>query len=216
MQMAEREEGGWPLGLHTLNGRVSSGLVLRSRNRENSGSASFSTLLTGSPTSSNSNLSSWDLDSESTGSFFGDRSITLGSLMGAASILEITRRSSRFRTSEVHSRGNMSHQTLRHSKPWLFSLCSRLCTDAVRIETAPSLGHFLEAERKKSNNNPPPLWDSNLTSTSSHNPQAAPPTGNVSLVAYAPRQQQVRQLIAQETGYGVPFLLSCLRGSIIG
>ena len=33
-------------------------------------------------------------------------------------------------------------------KPWLFSLCSRLSTDAVIGNDAPSLGHYLEAERR--------------------------------------------------------------------
>ncbi|KAK4776655.1 hypothetical protein SAY86_005343 [Trapa natans] len=210
MQMDERAEGGWPLGLHTLN----AGLVMRSMDKENSSSVSFSTLLTRSPS-----LSSWDLDSESSGSFFRDRSITLGSLMGAASILELSRRSSRFRTSEVSLKGKKSQQNLRHSKPWVFSLCPRLCTDAVRIETVPSLGYFLEAERravipssyrKKKNSNPPPVL------LVSDDPQTALPSGNVSLVAYAPRQQHVPEMIAQESGYGVSFLLSCLRGQIIG
>lgn len=50
------QEGGWPLGLQPVNLRV--GLV---RNRNLSGSASFSTLLTASPTSTDS---SSDLDTE--------------------------------------------------------------------------------------------------------------------------------------------------------
>jgi len=33
-------------------------------------------------------------------------------------------------------------------KPWLFSLCSRLSTDAVIGNDAPSLGHYLQAERR--------------------------------------------------------------------
>lgn len=51
------QEGGWPLGLQPLNARV--GVV---RNRGCSGSASFSTLLTGSPTSTADTSS--DLDTE--------------------------------------------------------------------------------------------------------------------------------------------------------
>ena len=33
-------------------------------------------------------------------------------------------------------------------KPWLFSLCSNLTTDAVIVKDVPSLGHYLEAERR--------------------------------------------------------------------
>lgn len=51
------QEDGWPLGLRPLNARV--GLV---RNRNFSGSVSFSTLLTDSP--SPSTASSSDLDTE--------------------------------------------------------------------------------------------------------------------------------------------------------
>ncbi|KAA8516437.1 hypothetical protein F0562_016730 [Nyssa sinensis] len=104
--MAQQEDG-WPLGLQPLNVRV--GLV---RNRDVNGSVSFSTLLTGSPTSSTD--SSSDLDTESTGSFFRDESITLGSLIGVSSILELSRRSIR----------------------------------GMSMNNAPSLGHFLEAERR--------------------------------------------------------------------
>jgi hypothetical protein len=33
-------------------------------------------------------------------------------------------------------------------KPWLFSLCSKLSTDAVIGNDVPSLGHYLQVERK--------------------------------------------------------------------
>lgn len=33
-------------------------------------------------------------------------------------------------------------------RPWLFSLCSMLSTDAVSVNVAPSLGHYLVAERR--------------------------------------------------------------------
>lgn len=131
--MAQQEEG-WPLGLHPLNVRV--GLA---RNGDFSGSISFNTLLTGSPTSSTD--SSSNLDTESTGSFFHDKSITLGSLIGVSSILELSRRSIRGRKSEV-SRGK---KTTYRSKTWLFSLCSRASTDAVNNPS--SLGQFLALER---------------------------------------------------------------------
>lgn len=43
------------------------------------------------------------------------------------------------------SRDNKKNHKL---KPWLFSLCSRLSTDAVSGNEVPSLGHYLEAERR--------------------------------------------------------------------
>lgn len=58
-----RQEDGWPLGLRPLNARV--GFV---RNRNLSGSVSFSTLLSGSPTSLTD--SSSDLETEVTSSCF--------------------------------------------------------------------------------------------------------------------------------------------------
>lgn len=60
------QEEGWPLGLQPLNVRV--GLV---RNRHLSGSISFNTLLTGSPTSST--VSSSDLDTEVSNKIFPDK-----------------------------------------------------------------------------------------------------------------------------------------------
>ncbi|KAG5242968.1 60S Ribosomal protein [Salix suchowensis] len=110
-------EDGWPLGLRPLNARV--GLV---RNRDVNGSVSFSTLLSASNSSSTD--SSSDLDTESTGSFFHDNSLTLGSLIGVSSILELSTRSTRGRTTET-SREQKNYK----SKPWLFSICSRLSPD---------------------------------------------------------------------------------------
>ncbi|TKY66059.1 hypothetical protein E2542_SST08922 [Spatholobus suberectus] len=132
--MAQQEEG-WPLGLRFLNSRI--GLV-----RNGSGSASFSTVLTGSHTPSTD--SSSDLDTESTGPFFHDNSITLGSLIGISSLLELSRRSTRGGMVEPSKDNKKIHKL----KPWLFSLCSRLSTDAVIGNDAPSLGHYLEAERR--------------------------------------------------------------------
>ncbi|KAG7960696.1 hypothetical protein I3843_10G137000 [Carya illinoinensis] len=132
------QEGGWPLGLRPLNARV--GLV---RTRDLSGSISFSsTLLTGSSTSPA--VSSSDLDTESTGSFFN---ITLGSLVGVTSILELSRsqRSTRGRAEE-----NVRDRKNNKTKTWLFSLCSKQSTDAVNARNTSSLGNFLEAERRSS------------------------------------------------------------------
>ncbi|KAK8570616.1 hypothetical protein V6N13_103027 [Hibiscus sabdariffa] len=100
--MAQREEG-WPLGLEPLNARI--GLL---RNPD----FSASTLIT-----SSSPASSSDLDTQSTGSFFHDKSITLG----------LSRTSTRRRTTQTsrHQKNNCKPRT------WFFSLCSKLGTDAV-------------------------------------------------------------------------------------
>ncbi|XP_074369697.1 uncharacterized protein LOC141711170 isoform X2 [Apium graveolens] len=129
---------GWPLGLQPLNVRV--GLV---RNSDLNGSVSSNTLLTAS-TSAESYSS--DLDTESTGSFFHDKTISLGSLIGASSIMGLSRRSTRGRTSETF-RDKKQYKP----KPWLFSICSKLSTDAVTMNNTPSLGHFLEVERRTAN-----------------------------------------------------------------
>ncbi|CAJ1798154.1 unnamed protein product [Sphenostylis stenocarpa] len=129
------QEEGWPLGLRFLNSGL--GLV-----RNGSGSASFSTVLTASHTPSTD--SSSDLDTESTGSFFRDNSITLGNLIGISNFLELSRRSTRGRMVEPSKDNKKIHKL----KPWLFSLCSRLSTDAVSANDAPSLAHYLEAERR--------------------------------------------------------------------
>ncbi|XP_030475599.1 uncharacterized protein LOC115692783 [Syzygium oleosum] len=210
-----QQEGGWPLGLRPLNARV--GVV---RNRGYSGSASLSTLLTGSPSSIPDTSS--DLDTESTGSFFHDKSVTLGSLIGASSILELPRRSARIRIAES-CRDKRSYK----SKSWFFSLCSKLNTDAVTINGAQSLGYFLEAERRatsgyRRNRNlalcrpsyltqDPPASDSRAlcvggqVATNSAIPTGADGKRN-------PRKVQVDDLNA----YGVPLFFSCLRGQIIG
>ncbi|GLT60165.1 hypothetical protein SLA2020_329440 [Shorea laevis] len=142
--MAQQEEG-WPLGLHPVNVRV--GLA---RNLHYSGSISFNTTLTASPSCSTD--SSSDLDTESTGSFFHDASITLGSLIGVSSILELSRRSIRGRKAEL-SKEKKATNTTNKSKFWLFSLCSRDSADAECMDmnnNLPSLGHFLAVERRAS------------------------------------------------------------------
>uniref|UniRef100_A0A1D1YDP7 Uncharacterized protein At3g17950 n=1 Tax=Anthurium amnicola TaxID=1678845 RepID=A0A1D1YDP7_9ARAE len=141
--MAVQEEGGWPLGLQPLNVRI--GLA---RSADFSRSMSFSTLISGSPTSSTD--SSSDLDTESTGSFFHDRSITLGSLMGITSILQLSSGSFSGRRRQDSLRRRKSIQRPRTS--WFFSLCTRATVDGDTAATgkAPSLGHFLEVERRAS------------------------------------------------------------------
>uniref|UniRef100_A0A7N0UKA4 Uncharacterized protein n=1 Tax=Kalanchoe fedtschenkoi TaxID=63787 RepID=A0A7N0UKA4_KALFE len=151
--MESQEEGGWPLGLQPLNNAV--------------GSISFrTTLLTASPTSSAASSSS-DLDTESTGSFFHDRSITLGSLMGVRSILELPKRSVRggHRAENLlltrHSNNNNQKLKLANTRISLFSFfCSKTKSIQV-IESshrhignsssniiAASLGHQLRTERR--------------------------------------------------------------------
>ncbi|KAI3806396.1 hypothetical protein L1987_22300 [Smallanthus sonchifolius] len=129
------EEGGWPLGLQPLNLRA----------------VSFSTLFSGSPSSCS--YSSSDLDTESTGSFFHDRSITLGNLMGVSSILELSRRSLRrdkmlSETLSLETKTKSNHK----SKPWCFGfcLCQRDNADVIDVSTnnIVPLGHFLEVERR--------------------------------------------------------------------
>ncbi|XP_058729348.1 uncharacterized protein LOC131601524 [Vicia villosa] len=134
--MAQEEEG-WPFGLNLLNPR--NVLV---RNGEFSGSISFTTFFTSS--SIRSTDSSSYFDTESTGSLFHDKSITLGSLLGVSSFLELSRRSIRGREMEPSKEDKKNHKL----KPWLFSLCTKLTTDAVSPNNVPSLGQYLVAERR--------------------------------------------------------------------
>ncbi|XP_058099199.1 uncharacterized protein At3g17950-like [Magnolia sinica] len=128
------QETGWPLGLQPLSMRI--GMV---RNRDLSGSISFSTLITSSPASSS--FSSTEFDIESTGSFFHNNSITLGNLIGTASILDLSGRRSIRRGGRPENKKNYKPKT------W-FCLCTRACADADGANNPPSLGHFLEAERR--------------------------------------------------------------------
>lgn len=78
---------------------------------------------------------------QSTGSFFHTRkSITLGSLIGISGIIE---QSTRGRISEP-----ISNKKNYKTKTWFPSLCSKLSTDVVSTNNAPSLVYFLEAERR--------------------------------------------------------------------
>ncbi|EPS67168.1 hypothetical protein M569_07609, partial [Genlisea aurea] len=183
--MAQQEEG-WPLGLQPMN--VRAGIV--SRNRELSLSHSFNTFLSASSISSLD--SSSDLDTESSDSFFHEKSTSLGSLIGASSssssssgVLKLSRRST---TATESKRGNKRRKNYK-TKIWFFSLCPpELSTDAVSTDTnnnAPSLGHFLEAERRvrRRNTGPPPIVDDFYQVSSPPNPlfvggRIAPPHTN--------------------------------------
>jgi len=67
----------------------------------------------------------------------------------SSSLLELSRRSSRGREM-IPSKENKKNHKL---KPWLFSLCTKLTTDAVSANhvCVPSLGQYLEAERRARN-----------------------------------------------------------------
>ncbi|KAK9998603.1 hypothetical protein SO802_018206 [Lithocarpus litseifolius] len=204
--MAGQEEG-WPLGLQPLNVRV--GLA---RNQNFSGSISFNTLITGSPTSSTD--SSSDLDTESTGSFFHDKSITLGSLIGVSSILEFSRRSLRGRKTEPSKEKKSTK-----SRIWLFSLCLRDSTDAKSVRSPQSLGHFLEVERRaadeyRRNQSPTnigpdeldlaqPVTEPNSLFVNGH---IAPPQSSSDV------ERRKDRGLEHGDGFGVPSLCSCICG----
>ncbi|GMI92147.1 hypothetical protein HRI_002884000 [Hibiscus trionum] len=203
--MAQQEEG-WPLGLQPLNVRL--GLA---RNPDYSGSISFNTSLTGSPTSSAD--SSSDLDTQSTGSFFHDNSITLGRLIGVSSILELSKRSIKGRKTEAPREKRCNNN---RSKVWLFSLCSRDSTDAenVQANNVPSLGHFLAVERRVANrrNNQSPT-------TTVYGPDEfalAPPNSEPNSLfvngSVAPPRTSPSHGAAADDNYGVPVLFSCMCG----
>lgn len=154
---------------------------------------------------------------QSTGSFFHDTSITLGSLIGVSSILELSRRSARGRTAET-SRDRRNYKP----KPWLFSLCSKLTTDAVNGSNAPSLRHFLEAERRTAS-----VYRRNIQSPTIYGPSDfSPPTlpvsdtntlfvgGQVAPLGESGGRKSNNELL-DGNGYGAPLLFSCLRGSLI-
>ncbi|XP_026413589.1 uncharacterized protein At3g17950-like isoform X1 [Papaver somniferum] len=210
--MAGQQEGGWPLGLQPLNVRV--GLV---RNRDFSGSMSSNTLITGSPSFSTD--SSSDLDTESTGSFFHDKSITLGSLIGVSSILEFSRRSIRGRRAEsIRSKKKIK------SKTWLFSLCSKPSDTYVEnVTSPPSLGQFLQVERKAANNCRRNQRPRNYEHGEFVQPDQMVSESNplfVNGVVAPPRSSQFgseigrrhKKCLSLGCGCGAPLLLSCMRG----
>ncbi|KAG6413157.1 hypothetical protein SASPL_125861 [Salvia splendens] len=101
-----------------------------------------------SPT--NSSLSSSDLDTESTGSFFHDRSTTLGTLMGVTVQAITFRATSQHRQQEIPGSGggaarrskNSRAAVARQRRRWW-----RLCRDECDSRRA-SLGDYLEVERR--------------------------------------------------------------------
>ncbi|KAL6614189.1 hypothetical protein ACP70R_036459 [Stipagrostis hirtigluma subsp. patula] len=125
------QEEGWPLGLGALNVRAG---VLRSVDL--SGSASFRTDFTSSHCASSS-LPSTDFDTESAWSLpRGRGGMTLASLIGLVDAME--------------SRRRPSARTSRSGKlrALLLSLCLR--SHLENGSGTPSLGQFLEMERRAS------------------------------------------------------------------
>ncbi|XP_023527603.1 uncharacterized protein At3g17950-like [Cucurbita pepo subsp. pepo] len=207
--MAQQEDG-WPLGLRLMNTRV--GLA---GNHDLSASVSFNTLRTHSPSSFTD--SSSDLDTESTGSFYHDKSITLGSLIGVSSLLELSRRSTKGNGVEI-----LKDKKKYKSKPWLFSLslCIKLRPDAVSLSSSPSLEHSLEAERRAHNptmygpNDYSPVRPVSGTNSLFSSDQVAP------VQPFAPAiTEESRRSIGElaEDGYcqGIPPLFSCLYCQLI-
>ncbi|CAD6236003.1 unnamed protein product [Miscanthus lutarioriparius] len=124
-------EDGWPLGLGALNARAG---LLGAANRSGS-SASFATNFTSSRCASS--LPSTDFDTESAWSLPRARGgVTLASLIGLVDAME--------------SRRRPSARAVRSGKlrALLLSLCLRSHLD--NGSGAPSLGQFLEMERRAS------------------------------------------------------------------
>uniref|UniRef100_A0A0E0JQV2 Uncharacterized protein n=1 Tax=Oryza punctata TaxID=4537 RepID=A0A0E0JQV2_ORYPU len=129
-------QDGWPLGLGAMNARA--GVT---RSEDLSGSASFSTAFTSSHCASSS-LSSCDFDAESAWSLSrrgGGGGMTLASLIGLVDAMESHRR--RRRSARATSRSGKI-------RALLLSLCLRSHLENGRA--APSLGQFLEMERRAS------------------------------------------------------------------
>lgn len=149
---------------------------------------------------------------QSTGSFFHDKSITLGSLIGVSSILEFSRRSIRGRKTEP-SKDKKSTK----SRIWFFSLCLRdnsSTDDARRGNNASSLGHFLAVERRAADD-----YRRNLENPSVIGPDelalAQPFAEPNSLFVdgrVAPPQTGSDMERGKDNGFGVPLLCSCMCG----
>lgn len=82
---------------------------------------------------------------QSTGSFFPDKSTTLGNLIGVSTVLDPTGRTVRGKKPESFDR-----KKPYKSKTW-FSLCTKACANRNSPDNPPSLGHFLEVERRAAN-----------------------------------------------------------------
>eukprot|EP00249_Psilotum_nudum_P024427 c29182_g1_i1 orf=157-813(-) len=138
MNAQELESGGWPLGLQPLNVRLTLMDHLRLAQ-----SSAFRTVSTPSVSTDSSS----DLDTESTGSFFPETSITLGSLIGIRSIGELN-------DSQAASQQILSTDTnIRRNGSRQWSLCGFMgcaSSDTSHESFSPSLSRLLELERQVS------------------------------------------------------------------
>ncbi|WVZ17669.1 hypothetical protein V8G54_010651 [Vigna mungo] len=135
------------------------------------------------------------MDEMSTASFFRDKSMTLGSLMRISSFLEVSRRSSKGRL-EQPSKNNENNHKLR---PWLFSLCSKLTTDAVSVSAA---GNNLLSERKAANHR----RNNHCSTIYGHN-DLFPVQESKSLFVGG---HVAHNALEKSNGYGKPVTLCCL------
>ncbi|XP_057837579.1 uncharacterized protein At3g17950 [Cryptomeria japonica] len=109
----------------------------------------FNTLIAVSPSFSSD--SSSDLDTESTGSFFYDKSITLGNLIGLPPDLAASGRDEdgqEHRPSVVPKR----HKRNSRCRSW-WGLCGSCSGECNESNMPPSLGQFLEVERRAAASN---------------------------------------------------------------
>ncbi|KAK9176044.1 hypothetical protein WN944_028057 [Citrus x changshan-huyou] len=164
---------------------------------------------------------------QSTGSFFHDKSITLGSLIGVSSILELSKRSLRGRKAEAVA--VKEKKSGNKSRSWLFSLCPRDTTDAANVNrnNPPSLGHFLAVERRAANNGcgrsqspnlygpddqmamAQPSFESNSLFI---NGRIAPPRASPWRFSDAERRDNGGLEPETGNGCGIPALFSCMCG----
>ncbi|ERM95041.1 hypothetical protein AMTRI_Chr07g80980 [Amborella trichopoda] len=136
-----QQEGGWPLGLQPLHVRVN-----LMENHVLTEPRAFNTLIAVSP--SFSSQSSSDLDTVSTGSFFYDKSVTLGNLIGLQQ--ELGASNGRTNTRDLNqTRQNHKNQS---SKSWC-CLYTRADAQSIEPNSTPSLGQFLEVERRAAAHN---------------------------------------------------------------
>lgn len=150
--------GGWPLGLqplHVMN-RLAAAATSREQlftllqyNRRNRAASPFFI-----STPSISSLSSSDLDTESTGSFFPERSTTLGTLIGIHSRPHRHERPANFHNVTTHSKHQLkTAQRLHACCCAAFALVTRCASSHSHSHPSeeslsPSLAHLLELERR--------------------------------------------------------------------
>lgn len=158
---------------------------------------------------------------QSTGSFFHDKSITLGSLIGVSSIVELSRRSLRVR------RRPQAIETKKNSKSktWCLSLCPKDSTDAETANhNSASLGHFLAVERRVANehrrSHSPLIYGPDelaLAQPDDREPNSLFVDGRVAPPQSSPLsgldgERRESRGLDQGYGCGVPFVFPCICG----